>query len=280
MVFRIAKEEVKRWMRNTRMIILAVILVFIHIQVIRPLRECVNLMNQKVTILEAFIAVGNSGSLVLFVPALFLVLLADFPEKSGIDLFYQVRCSKRTWVLGQILFAIQVSIFLTLFLMIGSSILMASNGQWQMNYSEAITHYLSKYPQRDSDYISKLVPQNLFHQITFEVALIHTTVLMTLHFLILALILLFAALCNRKILGVLTDGFLIILGTITTSANLSIKWLFPIPHTISWIHYSEYFSEPIFPMVNSYSYMILMCISLFIGCMIVTENYQPGKDFT
>lgn len=35
------------------------------------------------------------------VPALFLVLLADFPQKGGIDFFYQMRTSKRKWILGQ-----------------------------------------------------------------------------------------------------------------------------------------------------------------------------------
>lgn len=101
----ISFAEFHRWVRSSRLIILGVILIFIHIQVILPLKECALLMGTAVSIPEAFVALGNSGLLVMVVPVLFLVLVADFPQKGGVDIFYQIRCSKKVWICGQILFA-------------------------------------------------------------------------------------------------------------------------------------------------------------------------------
>ena len=94
-------------MRSSRLIILGVMLVFIHMQIIITLQDCAVRMGEPVTILEAFVALGNSGVIVLILPALFLVLLSDFPQKGGIDFLYQMRCSKKTWIWGQILFALE-----------------------------------------------------------------------------------------------------------------------------------------------------------------------------
>ena len=84
-VFHISSVEFQRWMRSSRLIILGVMLVFIHMQIIITLQDCAVRMGEPVTILEAFVALGNSGVIVLILPALFLVLLSDFPQKGGID---------------------------------------------------------------------------------------------------------------------------------------------------------------------------------------------------
>ena len=92
-VFHISRVEFQRWMRSSRLIILGVMLVFIHMQIIITLQDCAVRMGEPVTILEAFVALGNSGVIVLILPALFLVLLSDFPQKGGIDFLHQMRCS-------------------------------------------------------------------------------------------------------------------------------------------------------------------------------------------
>ena len=93
----IAQAEFRQWLRSSRIIILFVMLVFVNVQVIGPLRQCKMLMGEMLSIPEAFVALGNSGVILLIIPILFLVLMADFPQRTGIDRFYQMRCTKRTW---------------------------------------------------------------------------------------------------------------------------------------------------------------------------------------
>ena len=87
-VFHISRVEFQRWMRSSRLIILGVMLVFIHMQIIVTLQDCAVRMGEPVTILEAFVALGNSGVIVLILPALFLVL---FFRKEAV-LIFCIKC--------------------------------------------------------------------------------------------------------------------------------------------------------------------------------------------
>ncbi|MCD8217362.1 MAG: hypothetical protein LUD01_04845 [Clostridiales bacterium] len=275
---KISAAEFTRWLRSSRLIILGVMLVFIHMQVIRPLCDCAARMGEPVAIQEAFVALGNSGQIVLIIPLLFLVLIADFPQKNGIDLFYQIRCPKKIWILGQTLFAALAAFFLVAFLFLSSGIMILGNATWQTDFSHAVTHYLSVYPERTADYVVQLLPANLYQQMTLPEAVFFTATLMWFYFLLLALILLLSTLYSRKYAGVLADAFLIILGAITSAADVSAKWLFPMAHTISWIHYTEYFREQIVPIKASYLYLMLCCAGLFAFCMAAAGQYQAGKE--
>ena len=264
-------------MRSSRLIILGVMLVFIHMQIIITLQDCAVRMGEPVTILEAFVALGNSGVIVLILPALFLVLLSDFPQKGGIDFLYQIRCSKKTWIWGQILFALEAVVFLVVFLIVSSCIMMSGNGVWQMRFSNAVTYYSSTFPERTGDYILQLLPENLYQQMLFSTAVLHTILMLFLYFFLLAMILLFATLCNRKFVGVLVDGILIVLGTVSCSANAAWMWLFPMANAIPWLHYEKYLRAQIFPIWGSYLYLAGSCVGLMIGCMFAAKKYQAGR---
>ena len=72
----IAQAEFRQWLRSSRIIILFVMLVFVNVQVIGPLRQCKMLMGEMLSIPEAFVALGNSGVILLIIPILFLVLMS------------------------------------------------------------------------------------------------------------------------------------------------------------------------------------------------------------
>lgn len=273
----ISSAEFRRWLRSSRIIILGVMLVFIHTQIITTLQDCSARMGEPVGILEGFIALGNSGVIVLIVPALFLVLLADFPQKGGIDFFYQIRTSKRKWILGQMMFAVKAAVFLVGFLLIASMILLLGCGTWMTGFSHAVTHYSSVFPDRTGDYILQLLPENLYQQMTLGAALGHTIALMLLYFLMLALILLLSALLNQKYAGLLADAALIILGTVSTSVSAGWMWLFPMAHSIPWVHFEKYLSAQIFPLFGSYLYLGGICSALAAACLIAAKKYQAGQ---
>ena len=66
---------------------------------------------------------------------------------------YQMRCAKKTWIWGQILFALEAVVFLVAFLIVSSCIMMSGKGVWQMRFSNAVTYYSSTVPERTGDYI-------------------------------------------------------------------------------------------------------------------------------
>lgn len=276
-ILHISFTEFGRWLRSSRAIILGVMLVFVHTLIVTTLEECASMMGEPVSIPEVFVALGNSGQIVLVIPALFLVLMADFPQKAGIDFLYQIRCSKKVWVCGQILFAVEAILFLVTFLAVTSGLMILHCGRWSLEFSHAVTHFAVVFPERSAGYLVHILPENVYHHMTLGTAVMHTALLMILYYLLLALILLLSALCNKKYAGILADAFLVIMGTITCAGNMKVMWLFPMAHTISWLHYEEYLRKEIFPMKGSYAYLLGGCLILLICCIGVSRKYQAGK---
>ena len=109
-IWNTARCEFIKLITNPRIIIVGIMLVFIKTLVIEPLVGRAEKYGEPLNILEPFIAVGNSGKLVMFMPCVFLILISDFPIMGGNTLFFIKRTGKLNWFLGQIL-SIIMSIF-------------------------------------------------------------------------------------------------------------------------------------------------------------------------
>ena len=277
MIWRIAVNQYIALLRSSKMIVLGVVLVFIQIQIITPIIQCSELMQMKVSVFEPFIAMGNSSVLLLILPLLFLVLMADFPPKGGNHLLYQFRCKKRTWLWGQLLYLMQICGSIILFFLLVTIALLGKQGKFLLNFSEAITHYVVTFPERYGDYINQLFPENLYLQLTLQEAVIHTILFLILYFILLGLILLLMSLINKKNIGIIIDCFVVILGVFSCAGGSTIKWMFPMAHAIPWLHFEAYFSEQIFPMWGSYVYFLVIILVLGTVCFSVVKRYEVGR---
>ena len=270
----LSRMEMLHLVRSTKMIILAVFLIFINIQVIAPLRRLSILMESKVSLLEPFAAIGNSGIIVLIMPLFFLTMMADFPREGNSQYFYQVRCSKRTWIAGQILYAVESSIALTGFVFASSCMLSLDFTNQSLDYSYAVTRYVATFPERAGEYVVQLVPENLYNQSVLSKAIFHTVMLLISYFLMLALIMLVFSLIKKKIIGILLDAFLIILGVITCAAKATFMWIFPMAHTIIWMHYEKYQSKQVLPLFYSYLYFGVIDLALIVLSIVMNRRYN------
>lgn len=273
-IWNLSQIEMLRLVRSTKMIILAVFLIFINIQVIAPLRRLSILMESKVSLLEPFAAIGNSGIIVLVMPLFFLTMMADFPREGNSQYFYQMRCSKRTWIAGQILYAVESSIALTGFVFASLCMLSLDFTNQSLDYSYAVTRYVATFPERAGEYVVQLVPENLYNQIVLSKAMLHTAILLISYFLMLALIMLVFSLIKKKIIGILLDAFLIILGVITCAARAAFMWIFPMAHTIIWLHYEKYQSKQVLPLFYSYLYFGVIDLALIVLSIVMNRRYN------
>ena len=147
-------------------------------------------------------------------------------------------------------------------------------GSWQFSFSDAVTHFTSVYPDRTVDYVVQLIPGNLYQQMGLGMAPLHSACMMYLHFLLLSMVILWSFLLQKKYAGILADGFLIILGAVTCEVQLPAMWVFPMPHTVPWLHYEEYLSAMVFPMWASYLYLGGGCAALVTACFVAARRYQ------
>lgn len=273
-IWNLSRIEMLRLVRSTKIIILALFVIFINIQIIAPLRALSVLVGSRVSAFEPFTAIGNSGIIVLIMPLFFITMMADYPREGDSQYFFQVRCSKRVWVAGQIIYAIESSVALTLFVFVSSCILSLDFTNYNPNYSYAVTRYVAAFPERAGEYVVQLVPENLYNQMALITAVIHTALLLILYFIMLALNILVFSLVKKKMTGILLDAFLIILGVISCAARSVYMWIFPMAHTITWLHYAEYRSKQVLPLFCSYLYFGVINIVLITVSVVISKRYH------
>lgn len=266
--------ELKRSVRSTKIIILALFVIFANIQIITPLRNLSMLMEGKVSVFEPFAAIGNSGMVVLILPLFFMTMMADFPREGTEQYFCQLRCSKLTWIVGQLLYAVEGSVALMVFVFVSSVLLSLDFISLTPDYSYAVTRYAAVFPERAGEYVVQLIPENLYNQLSLIEAVLHTLLLLILYFIMLAFIILVFALMKKKLVGIFLDGILILLGTITCAGRLTYMWAFPMAHTIPWLHYAEYQSQPVFPILYSYLYFGVINAVLLVLSIVLSKRYN------
>ncbi|MDE6627454.1 MAG: hypothetical protein K2K56_13950 [Lachnospiraceae bacterium] len=278
-IWSMARIEFGQWIYNSKMIILSILMVFIQIQIIEPLRQCGELMNSRLSFLEPFAALGNSGIVALVVPIVFLVLIADFPQANGMVLFFHIRCNKKIWLCGQVLFSIGASLLMVLFLALVSGFLLSDSGSLSGEFSEAVTHYVAVFPEKSGDYVVELLPENLYNQMSLQTAVLHTSILMFLNFILISRILLLASLLNKKRIGIFVNVFLIACGAACSSLRLKLMWFFPLAHFVLQVHFREYLTKEIFPVYGSYIYFVMLNFVLLVLCFVFVDKYQvAGGD--
>ena len=177
-IWNVAKSEFIKWITNPRIIIAGVLIMFIRSFAVLPMLEQSEKYGEPLNVMEPFIAAGNSGMLALFLPLVFLLLISDFPIMGGNTIFFINRTGKLNWFLGQIVFII-ISIFVYIGTILLSCMVM-SKGTFSAEWSNAITKFNAAFPDEAGGFVSKLIPSNLYNQITILNAVIGTVLLIAM----------------------------------------------------------------------------------------------------
>jgi hypothetical protein len=272
--FSLAKAEYIKWVSDSRMIILAVLLIFIYTFAIEPLLTNANLMNEPLNILEPFIAVSNSGAILSIVPLTFLTLIADFPKIDTNTVFYIYRTGRINWILGQIIkLILMVLSFLTV-IFIGAVLPVISKGFWYNGWSNVTTGFARMYPEKSGNFGATLLPENLYNQLTVFEAAAKSYALIFCYLTVIGLILLGFSLVKLKTAGFVVCGGIISLGTALCSIKSGLMWLMPMAHSIIWLHYTKYYRAPVVPVWQSAVYFGVLIAVLTIFCFFVIRKFN------
>ena len=251
-VFAVARTEYLKWLTDPRVIIVGVLLVFMRSLAVEPLLERAVKFGEKLNILEPFVAVGNSGMLVMLMPCVFLVLISDYPKMTGSTLFFIRRTGKTNWFWGQVLFLLMAIATFLLAVLVGS--MLVSGGAFSDGWSNTVTKYAARFPNEADSFVSQLLPSNLYNQLSLFSAVLHTLALMTMYLFSLSLIVYFFKLIHIQSFGLFAAIFIVAAGVMTCSLKSPSMWAFPMANTIVWLHYDEILSRRNFPVWCSYAY--------------------------
>ena len=267
-----AKTQYLSWLFNPRMLTIIVMLIFMKTLAVEPLIERSLKMGSPLHTLEPFIAIGNSSLLILFLPAVFLVLMSDFPVINGNTLFFIKRTGKTNWFLGQTLFAIMSIVAFISIVAVGSLLPVIGRTSWGANWSEVVRTYDYNYPEEIGSFASQLLPSNLYNQIPIFKAALHTYILLSLYLVVIVLILFLFKVLNFKKAGLFASIAIIAVGMATASVNSSLMWALPMANSLIWLHYTVIFSDPIVSLEFSYAYFLSCILVLLILCFLANRR--------
>lgn len=262
-IFSVALCEYLEWIKNPRIIIVGVLLVFMKTLAVEPLLERAAKIGMKINVLEPFAAIGNSGMLVMLMPCVFMVLLSDYPKMTGNTLYFVQRTGKKNWYLGQMLFVFLAIVSFIFAILIGSVLM--SGGSFTGNWSDAVTKYNAMFPNEADSFTSSLIPSNLYNQMPLIASICQTVLLMTVYMLVISMVIYFFKLIHMQSFGMLFSVFLIAGGVVTCSLKSRLMWLFPMANTIVWLHYDVILNRPEIPIWYSYAYFAVLLLILAIA---------------
>ena len=273
-VFSCAATEFVKWVCDARMVIVAVLLIFINNFAVSPLTNNAELMGEPLNILEPFIAVANSEILILIIPIVFLTLIADYPKVDTNTVFYIVRIGRANWFVGQILKLVFMIISYLAVIFLGTVLPMLSKGFWYNGWSNVATGFVKMFPDRRGDFGVELLPENLYNQLTVFSAAVQSYLLVFAYLMIIGLILLSFSLVKHKTVGFVLCGAVISLGTAFCSIKTTLMWTMPMANSIIWLHYTKYFREPVMSMSFSVSYLAIFIAVLLAFCFIAIRKFN------
>ena len=211
--FSCAKTEYIKWVCDARMVILGVLLIFIYNFAIQPLLQNAEKMNEPLNMLEPFIAVANSGAVLMIIPLVFMTLIADFPKIDNNTVFYIMRIGRKNWLTGQIIKLVMMAASYLAVIFVGSVVPMLTRGFWYNGWSNVVTNFKNVFPEQSMNFGTQLVPENLYNQLTVFEAAVKSYLLVFAYLMIIGLILLALSLIKHKTLGFVSCGAVIALGT-------------------------------------------------------------------
>ena len=194
----IAVYEYRRWLFNSRFILIIALIMYIYFFSVKPLINLSLVMDDKLGLFEAYIAVINSKSLTVIIIFIYMVLIADFPKTDSNLLLVLTRTNKLTWILGEMLFYFFTSVSFVALVVISSMFLTFQYSDINDDWSNTVVNYPNIFPEKASSFEANLISKELVNQLSpFEVC-VHSSLLILLYLFLISLLFLLFYLLGKK----------------------------------------------------------------------------------
>lgn len=272
-ILQCVRLEYLEWIINPRQMIMAVLIIFNYTLAVKPLVERSIQMDKKINILEPFVAVGSSGMVLLILPIVFYILISDYPADKGNAILRISRIGRTNWLIVQFINLSLVIITYLIVVALGTIVPIGRCCTITHQWSTVVIDYAKLFPELSESY--ELLPENLYYQIENPViAALHTYVLLFLYLFLIGELLILASIVNKRKLGNLFSVFLITGGAALCSIHSQWMWLFPMSHTVVWLHFTKFLRKEVLPLYVSYFIFIISCTVLCIISFLILKRYN------
>lgn len=125
--------------------------------------------------------------------------------------------------------------------------------------------------------VSDLVPLNLYYQMPPYRAFAESYLLLFLFLLLCSSVMLFASLYGRKVLGFWIVMLSIAAGIVLCSVKTKWMWLFPVSHSILWIHFQDYYRQYVFPPILSLIVLLVLIVIVYAAVALAAKRIDIDR---
>ncbi|MCR5677066.1 MAG: hypothetical protein K6G13_03440 [Agathobacter sp.] len=229
-----------KWILNTKNLVIVVLLVFAKKIIVDKVYNVYAMTAEPFCIFEPLIMIMNSGLIVLLLSLFFIFMMSEYPVSDS-SLYYQlIRSGRKKWFYAQIYFAI-VAIITYLVIVFGYTILATQSicflaDGWSLNISDY------SYEMGLISY----VPIELFNQMPPVKAFIWSLVLfLTYLYFLLGMQMIGFAYGKKSVVDCI-QMILLFAGIASLFIRNELTWLFPVSHSILFIHFTKYYKAALF----------------------------------
>lgn len=275
-----ARMEYRQWLHNPRMILVAVLFVYMYSTVMVPMFQYAEDIPAAVGWFEPFVAVCNNSLLTLLFPLLFLVLMADFPRIEADTMFRVFRSGRRSWLFGQVVMLVMAAftvIGVSFFLCAALALMLGAHPD--LAWSEAIRTMASNHVIQIEN-LTSLLPSNLYYQVTLIEAVLLCWGLLMANCVALGMVMLAVSLWNAKRAGMVLCSGAVAIGSVLLQVDSTGQWIFPTAHFALRQHFTAYFSAPNMPPAVSFAYFggLMLVALLAAGWKVESFHFIIGLE--
>lgn len=271
--FLFAWEQYKSWLVSPRILLAVYITIFINENITKKMLAICGEVGYKINLAEPLALIFSKSIYTVIIPVVFIALMTDFPKTEG-SVFYVYRMSRKSWVLGELLFAAASSLTYVLSLILGTLLYCAGKCELTNSWSDFTTKLYLEYPDIYAQSTSLAVESSVYTQGKPIEVILHSAALIFLYTLILSLVIMLFKLLSFKEGGIITGIAITLFGLATDSGASKVMWAFPITHTVFGWHYDRFFRQQHFTIPGSYIYLSALLVVLIIANFIVSKRVR------
>ena len=276
-ILQVAKWSFIDWLFDIRQIFVLAVLICISNYTVLPLVHMSRDKNVPINILEPFLANINSVYIILIILFCWLVLISDYPKMEGNNGYILIRINRITWLLGKILAFVFAAVVYIIELVLVFTVRVLNTGFFANGWSYLMRDYSEKYLLEGDIYkIVCVVRENIFNHYLPYTAFRKTLILLFGLLCLFGLVMTAASLSKSKLAGLMCNLILIVGGfLLVQTGNPYCCWL-----PVANVMLSQQATQLIrlIPKNFSYIYFGVVCVMLFVCCLILVRWGQVQKD--
>jgi hypothetical protein len=208
-------------------------------------------------VFEGFLMCMNNWYYLVIFFIGFVLLLTSVPRLDNNQFFLIYRTGKKNWLYGEIF---QITISATAYVILLFCGCLISVGKYSFIgniWSDFTVYYKSEYEKFLSDNYHFIDQQVFKYYLPYQ-AVLHSILLIILCMTLMGTVILFFAIINKKLIGIILNVIFILFVLIFNDYRAKIMWISPFCHAVLALHNIYVFKQRSIPLLYSYLYLILL----------------------